>query len=150
MVSQAHTVGARLQPACSEAGLSLHTFQRWQAGEGEIRADGRPQAKRPVPANKLSTEEQQAILQARHEPRFADRPLTRIVPIPADEQIYLGSESTFCRLLLVHDAQHHRGRQRQRRCRPAPVHVARSPNEVWCWDIPRFKAAMQRELLAGI
>lgn len=135
MIDQAHDEGARLHPACAEVGLSLRTYQRWRTDEGEIRGDARPNAVRPAPANKLSPQEQQAVLQVCMQPRFADMPPTQIVPILADEQTYLASESTFYRLLHAHGAQQHRGRQRRRSCKPPPMHVARAPNQVWCWDV---------------
>ncbi len=134
LVRAAQASGARLKPACEELGISLRTWQRWSDGE-QVPADGRPQAKRPVPANKLSAQEQRAVLDTCLQPRFADMPPTQIVPILADEGCYLASESTFYRLLHAHDAQQHRGRQRQRCRKPAPMHVARRPNEIWCWDV---------------
>lgn len=36
------------------------------------------------------------------EPRFADVPPARIVPMLADEGVYLGSESSFSRVLREH------------------------------------------------
>lgn len=134
MIRDAQAGGARLQPACAELGVSLRTYQRWDAGE-DVPADGRPGAPRPAPANKLSAEEQRAVLQTCMQPRFADMPPTQIVPILADEGRFLASESTFYRLLHAHGAQQHRGRQRQRCRKPAPMHVARRPNEIWCWDV---------------
>src|SRR5258707_609491 len=68
-------------------------------------------------------------------PLFADLPPTQIVPILADEGTYLASESTFYRLLHAHGAQHARGRAARRSRKAAPAHVARAPNEVWCWDV---------------
>jgi putative transposase len=134
MIKQAQTDGARLGAACAAAGLCLRTYQRWVDVDG-IRADGRPQAKRAAPGNKLSEIEQQAVLTTCMQPRFADMPPTQIVPILADEGTYLASESTFYRLLHAHGAQHARGRARRRSHKAAPTHVARAPNEVWCWDV---------------
>lgn len=114
--------------------MSLRTFQRW-VDNGQVRGDGRPDARRPVPANKLSPDEQRTVLQTCMQARFADVPPTQIVPTLADEGTYLASESTFYRLLHAHGAQQHRGRQRQRCSKPPPMHVARAPNEVWCWDV---------------
>ena len=41
--------------------MSVRTLQRWQES-GEISGDKRPTADRPEPSNKLTEEEQQAIL----------------------------------------------------------------------------------------
>jgi hypothetical protein len=103
----------------------LRTYQRWVEGDG-IRADGRPQAKRARPSNKLSEREQQVVLSTCMQPRFADMPPTQIVPILADEGTYLASESTFYRLLRAHGAQHARGRAARRSRKAAPTHVARA------------------------
>lgn len=134
MIKQAQAGGARLGAACAAAALCLRTYQRWVEGDG-IRADGRPQAKRARPSNKLSEREQQVVLSTCMQPRFADMPPTQIVPILADEGTYLASESTFYRLLRAHGAQHARGRAARRSRKAAPTHVARAPNEVWCWDV---------------
>lgn len=133
-VRAARTAGARLDRACTEAGISVRTWQRWVDGE-EVLADVRPDARRPTPANRLSAREQQAVLKTCMEPRFADLPPTQIVPMLADEGRFLASESTFYRLLHAHGAQQHRGRQRRRNRKPPAQHVARQPDEIWCWDV---------------
>ena len=51
--------GARTASACKEIGISLRTFQRWTQ-EGEVKADGRPDADRPPPDTKLCSQERQA------------------------------------------------------------------------------------------
>lgn len=71
MIKQAQAGGARLGAACAAAALCLRTYQRWVEGDG-IRADGRPQAKRARPSNKLSEREQQVVLSTCMQPRFAD------------------------------------------------------------------------------
>ena len=134
MIHAAQAGGARLQWACAEMGLSIRTFQRWAVGE-DVRADGRPDAKRPPPSCKLSDAEQQAVLATCMEPRFADLPPTQIVPILADEGRFLASESTFYRVLHRQGAQHPRGRQRRRHSKAPARHVARRPKEIWCWDV---------------
>lgn len=40
--------GARLKLACEVAGIDTRTVQRWKAGHGLERGDGRPQALRPT------------------------------------------------------------------------------------------------------
>jgi transposase InsO family protein len=134
MITIARDEGARLVQACAELGISVRTFQRWTE-EGQVRPDGRPEARRPSPSNKLSPEERAAVLATCMQPRFADMPPTQIVPILADEGVYQASESTMYRILHDNDAQHHRGRARKRTPRQPPTHVARAPNEVWCWDV---------------
>ena len=57
------------------------------------------------------------------------------MPILADEGRFLASESTFYRVLHRQGAQHPRGRQRRRHSKAPARHVARRPNEIWCWDV---------------
>ena len=99
MITIARDDGARLEPACKEVGISVRTFERWTQESGQVRPDGRPEAARPIPSNKLSPEERAAVLATCMEPRFADMPPTQIVPILADEGVYKASESTIYRVL---------------------------------------------------
>lgn len=77
---------------------------------------GRFAAERPTPAHALSIEERERILAVANEPRFADMPPARIVPMLADEGVYLASESSFGRVLRAHgrpgieDAPRHRAK----------------------------------------
>jgi putative transposase len=88
LVGEAQRSGARLATACSEAGVSMRTYERWSRG-GAVRADGRPEAERPEPTHKLSAEEREQVMAVCHEPRFADLPPSQIVPRLADEGTYL-------------------------------------------------------------
>lgn len=136
LIHEAQASGARLGKACERLGLSLRTFQRWTRGGGEVREDRRPTAKRPMPANKLTDAERQAVLDACHSPEFADLPPSQIVPRLADQEIYLASEATFYRILREAGEAQHRGRARPpRRLGPPRSHCATRPNEVWSWDI---------------
>ena len=135
LIQEARDSGARLERACAELGITVRTFQRWTL-EGAVKADGRPQARRPEPANKLSTEERAQILTLCHEPTYASLPPSQIVPRLADRGEYLASESSFYRILREADEQHHRGRSRAPQARGEPPRlVARAPNAVWTWDI---------------
>jgi putative transposase len=66
-MAEAVNAGARKHKACAEVGISLRTYQRWTQ-EGTLRADRRATAKRPVPANKLSEQEREQILDACNQP----------------------------------------------------------------------------------
>lgn len=133
-IERARQDGARLKPACAELGLSARTFERWLQ-DGLVRADGRPDAERPVPAHKLSDEEREQVLAICHEPRFTDLPPAQIVPRLADEGVYIASESSFYRVLRAAHAQHHRGRAKAPSATEPQRHVAYGPNEVWSWDV---------------
>jgi transposase InsO family protein len=134
LINEARTNGARLAKACGEVGITARTFERWMQG-GEVRADRRPSATRPAPANKLSAEEREEVLRVVNEPRFASLPPTQIVPRLADEGRYLASESSVYRILRDADQLAHRARARAPRPRAVPRHCARAANELWAWDI---------------
>lgn len=103
--------------------------------EGEIAVDGRKDADRPVPTNKLSEAERQAIIEVCNSKRFKSQPPSQIVPMLADEGTYLASERTFYRVLHETDQQHHRGRANKPSIRKPTSHCATGPNQVWSWDI---------------
>jgi transposase InsO family protein len=136
LVEDARSNGARLAPACEIVGLDARTLQRWKAGDGLQSGDGRPLADRPTPAHALTDAERAALLAVANEPRFAELPPARIVPMLADEGRYLASESSFYRVLREHDQAARRGRaQAPATSRPPTTHIATAPRQVWCWDM---------------
>ncbi len=100
-----------------------------------MQADGRKNADRPAPGNRLSDEERQAVLDTCNSDRFKSLPPSQIVPALADEGCYLASESTFYRVLNEDNQQHHRGRSKKPVKRKPASHGATGPNQVWSWDI---------------
>ena len=135
-IGVAHAGGARLHMACEIAGIDLRTLQRWKAHEGLTEGDGRPHAARPVPSHALSGAERAELVRVANEPRFAAVPPARIVPMLADDGVYLASESTFSRVLRDGGQAAHRGRAKKPRAvRPPTTHVATAPRQVWCWDM---------------
>jgi putative transposase len=137
----AHAAGARLKPTCAIAGIDPRTLQRWQAADGLVTGDGRPQAVRPMPKHALSGAERARVLAVANEPRFAAVPPARIVPMLADEGLYLASESTFGRVLKAHGQTAHRGRAKAPKAvRPPTTHIATEPRQVWCWDMTYLPA----------
>lgn len=117
-------------------GLCLRTLQRWRA----VSDDGRATSPRPVPKNKLSAEEERQVLALCHEPRFASLPAAQIVPILADENRYIASESTFYRVLRRAGEVTRRGRQQAAQSKPLSTWKATAPNQVWSWDITWLKS----------
>ena len=140
-IDVAHAAGARLKLACATAGIEIRTLQRWKLGAGLVSGDGRPQAVRPVPGHALSEAERARVLAVANEPRFAAVPPARIVPMLADEGIYLASESTFSRMLREHGQTAHRGRAKAPKAvRPPTTHIATEARQVWCWDMTYLPA----------
>ncbi|WP_273181027.1 IS3 family transposase [Ferrovum myxofaciens] len=132
LIDETVEAGARRHKACEILGLSLRTLQRWQ-----IRPeDGRAEAVRPEPSNKLSEEEREEILNVINQPEYASLPPTQIVPRLADQGRYLASESSFYRVMAEAQQNHRRGRsQTPRRVALPTTHTATGPNEVWSWDV---------------
>jgi putative transposase len=142
-IGTAHAAGARLQPACEIAGIELRTLQRWKACGGLIAGDGRPHAVRPMPCHAFSRAERAQLLDVANEPRFAAVPPARIVPMLADEGVYLASESSFARVLREHGQNVHRGRAKAPKAsRPPTTHIATAARQVWCWDMSYLPAVV--------
>lgn len=135
-ILKAHSSGARLRLACEIAGIDIRTLQRWNSGCGLTTGDGRPSAEHPTPAHALSAQEREELLDVANSPRFAEVPPARIVPMLADEGVYLASESSFARVLRAHGQSRHRGRAKARGAsKPPTTHIATGPRQVWCWDM---------------
>jgi transposase InsO family protein len=128
--------GARLTAACGVLELSPRTLQRWRESGDEVKADGRKQAGAyRTPANKLTEQEHQQILDVVNAPAFAHLPPNRIVPALADQGQYIASESSFYRILREADQLAIRGKAKPpSRQRPAPLQAS-APNQLWSWDI---------------
>ncbi|MFB9123746.1 IS3 family transposase [Paraburkholderia dipogonis] len=142
-IDSARLAGARLRLACEVAGIDVRTLQRWRARQALVKSDARPGAIRPLSAHALSPEEPANVLRVAREARFADMPPARIVPMLADEGVYIASESTFARVLREHGQMTRRGRARTpSSARPPTTHVATAPRQVWCWDMTFLPATV--------
>ena len=143
-IAEARAGGARQAPACILAGVDPRTIQRWRKNDGMTGGDRRPDAIRPAPSHALTEEERARIVEVANEPRFAQTPPARIVPVLADEGVYIASESSFHRVLRTHGQMNRRGRARPpRRLRPPTTHIATGPGNVWCWDMTFLPATVQ-------
>lgn len=124
--------------ACRAAGVAQASWYR------RHRTSPAPPQRVPVPhrdrvqPRALSAAEQAAILGALHADRFADLAPAEVWAILLDEGTYLGSLSTFYRLLRA------AGESRERRAQAAhpaavkPELIATGPNQVWSWDITKL------------
>ena len=142
-INTAYKAGARLRLACAIAGINERTLQRWNARAGLVEGDGRPQAVRPTPSHALSQVERAKLLSVANEPRFCAVPPARIVPMLADEGVYLASESSFARVLRAEGQNAHRGRAKAPKAvRPPTTHIASAARQVWCWDMTYLPASV--------
>ena len=88
-----------------------------------------------VLANKLSAEERQEVLRVLNSKPFRDLSPNQIVPLLADQNRFLASESTMHRFLREEGLLRHRGRSKAPVRRAPNSHVANGPNQVWSWVI---------------
>ena len=137
LIGEAKAAGARLVSACGEIGICLRTLKRWRK---DLIGDGgghdRRKGSHRLVSHKLSEEERQRILLTCNQPEYASLPPGQIVPALADQGIFIGSESSFYRVLHAHGQVHRRGRARPpQEPRSVPRLRADRPNAVWSWDI---------------
>ncbi|MDK2922545.1 MAG: putative transposase [Desulfonauticus sp.] len=139
-IDEAKKEGARLKKACELIGISIRTYQRWK--KRDTLKDRREDVLRN-PANKLSKQEKQKILDTCHSKDFRELPPCKIVPMLADRGIYIGSESTFYRVLREAGELTHRGRSKPRTYFRPKHYRATGPNQVWSWDITYLPSCIQ-------
>lgn len=145
LIAEAMAAGARSAPACAVLGLTPRTLRRWRARRGVDGGlvDRRTDTPR-VPSNRLSPEEQAAILAVCNAPEYRSLPPTQIVPRLADQGVYIASEASFYRVLRAHDQVQRRGRAAAPRQVPKPKGVcASAPNVAWCWDITYLASSIR-------
>src|SRR5664279_2189676 len=104
---------------------------------GPVRAAPVPHRDRHQP-RALTEAGREVILDVLHSNRFADLAPAEVWAILLDEGIYLGSESTFYRLLRAAGESRERRRQATHPAAVKPELVATAPNQVWSWDIERL------------
>lgn len=113
LVNEAVMAGARRESACEIVGLSARTLERWRGNHVEDMRRG----PKTAPANKLTAEERATVLRVVNSPDYRDRSPNQIVPLLADEKLYVASESTMYRILREEDLLRHRGRELPRAVR---------------------------------
>ncbi|MHA7245176.1 IS3 family transposase [Paeniglutamicibacter antarcticus] len=91
-----------------------------------------------VPPNKLSSEERAEILDALNSRTFVDLAPQQVYAKLLDEGIYLGSVSTFYRLLNENRQVMERRRLATHPPRAIPELVANAPGQVLSWDITKL------------
>ena len=140
LIDKAVESGARLDKAADIMGLSARTVIRWRQLGG-----GQDQRKGPLttPANKLSNNERQKILDTANSAPFRDLSPKQIVPKLADQGVYLASESTFYRVLKEHKMLTHRQASKPAVTQRPKEHVASGPDQVWSWDITYLQTSVK-------
>ena len=137
LINEAVNNGAGYKSACSELGIDVRTYYRWQSKvktSGTIE-DSRPTAVHPAPKNKLTEDERKEVIAIVTSPEFTSMPPCEIVPALADQGVYIASEATFYRIMREEAMQHHRGRAASPSKRTVTTYAATGPNQVYMWDI---------------
>jgi putative transposase len=134
-------VGVR--DACQAVGAAQASYHRRHRSS-------QPPA-RPVPIahrdrhqpKALSQAERRAILDVLHSERFVDMAPAEVWATLLDEGVYLGSISTFYRLLRQAGETRERRRQATHPASVKPELVAYQPNSVWSWDITKLRGPVK-------
>jgi len=124
--------------ACAAVGAPQASYyRRHRASPAPPRHEPVPHAGRVQP-RALAPAERQAILDALHNERFADLAPAEVWATLLDEGTYLGSVSTFYRVLRAAGESHERRRQATHPATVKPELAAAAPNQVWSWDITKL------------
>ncbi len=140
MVREAVEAGARRFKACEVLGISVRTLQRWEKVPEE---EDRRRGPKSRPKNSLSDAEKELVLTVATSPRFRDLSPSQIVPILADEGVYIASEASYYRILKEKKLLAHRNKARPCRHGKPKEHRATGPNQVWSWDITYVKSSVR-------
>jgi putative transposase len=128
-----------VRPACDAVGAAQASYwRRHRLSPGPQRPASVPQRERHQP-RALSAAEEQTILHVLHSDRFVDLAPAEVWAILLDEGVYLGSVSTFYRLLRRAGETRERRRQATHPAKVKPELVATAPNHVWSWDITKLR-----------
>jgi transposase InsO family protein len=138
LVKQAKASGAARAACCQLLEISLRTLERW---EKEPEKGDQRRGPYSVCAHSLTVEEKQAIVELSNSGSYRDLSPWQIVARLADSGCYLGSESSFYRVLKQNDLLSYRQKSKPHvHSRPKDL-LARNPNEVWSWDITYMNSA---------
>lgn len=102
-----------------------------------------------IQPSSLNDAERTAILAELHGPRFADKAPAQIWAVLLDEGRYLGSISTYYRILRARGEVGERRAQATHPARVRPELVANGPNQVWSWDITKLKGPVRGTYFDG-
>jgi transposase InsO family protein len=140
-IDEAISAGSRFKPDFEIVGLDARTVQRWRSQDaGSDRRTG-PRTK---PRNALSAKERAKILAAVNSSRFCDKSPKQIVPLLADEGVYIASESTMYQVLKEESLAQPRSTAKPPTNWHRPqAYVATGPNQVWSWDITYLKSPVK-------
>jgi putative transposase len=124
--------------ACAASGVPQATwYRRHRISPPPPKAVPVPHTGRVQP-RALAMAERQAILDVLHVERFADLAPAEVWAALLDEGTYLGSVSTFYRVLRAAGESRERRRQATHPAAVKPELAAAAPNQVYSWDITKL------------
>jgi putative transposase len=124
--------------ACRAAGVAqANWYRRHRISPAPAKPAPVPHKERVQP-RALAPAERTAILAALHSVRFADLAPDEVWAVLLDEGTYLGSVSTYYRVLREAGESRERRRQATHPAAVKPELVATRPNQVYSWDITKL------------
>ena len=91
----------------------------------------------------MSEDEERQVLAVLRSERFVDQSPGQVYAILLDDGKYLCSERTMYRILDKHGEVKERRNQRKHPSYKKPELLARTPNQVWSWDITKLKGPVK-------
>jgi len=124
--------------ACAASGVPQATwYRRHRISPLPPKAAPVPHARRVQP-RALAPAEREAVLDTLHSERFADTAPAEVWAVLLDEGTYLGSVSTYYRLLREAGESRERRRQATHPAAVKPELIAAGPDQVYSWDITKL------------
>ena len=121
--------------ACLALGVARATFYR---ARQPVQMLG-PGPRRKASPLALPVAERQAILALLHAPQYVDRSAHTVFAMLLDAGCYLGSVSTFYRILRAAGQSRSRRNQLTHPAYAKPELLASAPRQLWSWDITKLK-----------
>ena len=136
-----------LRRACPVLGVARTSYYRWC----KPRHVGASDRREPKPQPRaLSTSERQLILSTLAEARFCDLSPMEVYAILLDEGTYLGSISTYYRVLRQAAQVRERRRVATHPPMVKPSLIASAPNCVWSWDITCLRGPGEMDVVLSL
>ena len=124
--------------ACAALQVPRATFYR------HLYSGERPEKKRPAPPLALTEQERQMVIDTLHSDRFCNLSPYQVWAQLLDGGRYMCGIRTMYRILhSVHGDVKERRRHVDRRHYQKPELLATEPNQVWSWDITKFKGPVK-------
>jgi putative transposase len=136
-MSALFTAGVSQRQACRSTGTSRASWHRWQRVAASATSPFRI-VRSGVQPHALTPPEQAAVLAICNSDRFCNSAPRAIVATLLDEGQYLGSASTFYRILRAHSLTRERRAIAAHPARVKPELVTTAPNELWSWDVTKL------------